>query len=67
MLGAPPLPQDLRKPAVVTAAALLLALLLPLLAGSLVLLWLLDLLLPRLWPRAALWLGISPQPVRAAH
>jgi uncharacterized iron-regulated membrane protein len=59
VLGAPPLPQHSRKPLFVAGAMLLLALLLPLLAASLLLLWLLDRLLPRLSPAAASWLGIQ--------
>lgn len=58
-LGAPALPADLRKPRVVVIATLLLALYLPLLAASLLLLWLLDLTLPRVSPTAAAWLGIN--------
>jgi uncharacterized iron-regulated membrane protein len=59
-LGAPALPADRRKPRFVLFATLLLALLLPLLAASLLLLWLIDLLLPRLAPKAAAWLGLVP-------
>jgi uncharacterized iron-regulated membrane protein len=59
-MGAPPLPADLSKPRFVLVATLVLALLLPLLAASLLLLWLIDLLLPRLAPRAAAWLGLVP-------
>lgn len=58
-LGAPTLPADQRKPRVVAVATLLLALYLPLLAASLLLLWLVDLLLPRVSPAAANWLGIN--------
>jgi len=58
-LGAPPLPRDPRKPAVVILAMLMLAAVLPLLAGSLLVLWLFDRLLPRVSPAAAAWLGIS--------
>jgi len=58
-LGAPALPADLRKPRVVVIATLLLALYLPLLAASLLLLWLFDLTLPRVSPTAAAWLGIN--------
>ena len=43
----------------VTLAILVLAALLPLLAISLVVLWLLDRLLPRVSPDAARWLGIT--------
>lgn len=59
-LGAPPLPSGARKPAFVVIAMLLLALLLPMLAASLLLLWLLDLALPRLSPTASAWLGLTP-------
>ena len=59
-LGAPALPRDARKPAVIAVATLTLAVLLPLLAGSLVLLWLFDRLLPRISPAAAAWLGLRP-------
>lgn len=65
LLGAPALPQDRRKPVFVAIAMLLLALFLPLLAASLVLLWLFDLLLPRLSPAAAAWLGMTPGGNRA--
>jgi uncharacterized iron-regulated membrane protein len=58
-LGAPVLPADLRKPRVVVIVTLLLALYLPLLAASLLLLWLFDLTLPRVSPAAARWLGIT--------
>jgi len=61
-LGAPPLPSQRRIPALVTIVALALAAVLPLLAASLLLLWLIDRLLPRISPRAAGWLGIT-----AAH
>jgi uncharacterized iron-regulated membrane protein len=60
VLGAPALPPDRRKPLFVAIATLVLALLLPLLAASLLLLWLADLLLPRLSPTAATWLGLKP-------
>jgi uncharacterized iron-regulated membrane protein len=59
-LGAPVLPADRRRPRFVLVATLVLALLLPLLAASLLLLWLADLLLPRVAPRAAAWLGLLP-------
>lgn len=59
-LGAPPLPSQRRVPAVVITATVLLALLLPLLALSLALLWLTDRLLPRVSPRTAAWLGLAP-------
>jgi uncharacterized iron-regulated membrane protein len=57
--GAPALPADLRRPRIVAVATLLLALYLPLLAISLLALWLFDLLLPRVSPAAARWLGIQ--------
>jgi uncharacterized iron-regulated membrane protein len=60
VLGAPPLPAERRKPLFVAIATLALALFLPLLAVSLLLLWLIDLALPRLNPAAAAWLGITP-------
>jgi uncharacterized iron-regulated membrane protein len=60
VLGAPALPRERRRPMFVTIAILLLALYLPLLAASLLLLWLFDRLLPRLSPAAARWLGIIP-------
>lgn len=57
-LGAPPLPRDPAKLKGVAAIVLLLAALLPLLAASLILLWIVDrLIVPRL-PRAAKWLGV---------
>jgi uncharacterized iron-regulated membrane protein len=57
-LGAPPLPRDTAKLKGVAAIILLLAALLPLLAASLILLWIVDrLIIPRL-PRAAKWLGV---------
>jgi uncharacterized iron-regulated membrane protein len=58
-LGAPPLPAQRRMPALVAIVALVLAAVLPLLAASMLLLWVIDLLLPRISPRAAAWLGIS--------
>lgn len=60
VLGAPPLPAEVHKPLFVVVTILVLALLLPLLAASLLLLWILDLLLPRLSRRAAAWLGLLP-------
>jgi uncharacterized iron-regulated membrane protein len=60
VLGAPALPSDRRTPMFVAIATLTLALLLPLLAASLLLLWFTDLLLPRLSPKAAAWLGLTP-------
>ncbi|NIJ38022.1 putative iron-regulated membrane protein [Sphingopyxis panaciterrae] len=57
-LGAPPLPRDPARLRSVAVIILLLAALLPLLAVSLILLWIVDrLLLPRL-PRVARWLGV---------
>lgn len=60
ILGAPTLPSERRKPVFVAIAILALALLLPLLAASLVILWLIDLALPRVSPAAAAWLGLAP-------
>ena len=58
-LGAPPSPRDRAKLKGVSAIVLLLAALLPLLAASLILLWIVDrLIIPRL-PRAARWLGVA--------
>lgn len=57
VLGAPP-PAARGTPAFIIAITLVLAALLPLLAASLVLLWLVDLALPRVSPRAAAWLGL---------
>jgi uncharacterized iron-regulated membrane protein len=58
-LGAPPQPRDPAKLKAVAAIILLLAALLPLLAGSLIALWTVErLFLPRL-PRVANWLGID--------
>ena len=57
-LGAPALPADRHKPVFVAIATLVLALLLPLLAASLLLLWCIDQLLPRVSPKAAAWLGL---------
>jgi uncharacterized iron-regulated membrane protein len=59
VLGAPTLPTQRRIPAFIAGVIVLLAMLLPLLAASLLLLWLVDILLPRLSPAAAAWLGIS--------
>lgn len=59
-LGAPQLPREAGKPAFVAIAIVVLALLLPLLAASLLLLWLFDRALPRISPAAATWLGIRP-------
>lgn len=58
-LGAPPLTGATRKPALVMTLILVLAALLPLLAASLVVLWVVDLMLPRLSPAAARWLGMT--------
>lgn len=58
-LGAPALPAERHKPVVVVVAMLALAAVLPLLAASLVVLWLIDMLLPRLSPSTAAWLGLS--------
>jgi len=59
-LGAPPMPPVPMKMRGVTAIVILLAALLPLLAASLILLWLFErLLLPRL-PSFAKWLGFQP-------
>ncbi len=58
-LGTPPLPRDPAKLKGIAAIILALAALLPLLAASLILLWIVDrLILPRL-PRAARWLGVA--------
>jgi uncharacterized iron-regulated membrane protein len=59
-LGVLPLPTDRHLPPFIVIATLVLALLLPLLAASLALLWLIDRLLPRISPAAAAWLGIGP-------
>lgn len=59
MLGAPSLPQGGEAPRALLAGGLVLALLLPLFALSLAVLWLLDrFALPRL-PAAARWLGMA--------
>jgi uncharacterized iron-regulated membrane protein len=47
-----------RLPLAIVLITLVLALLLPLLAASLLLLWLIDRFLPRVSPRAATWLGL---------
>lgn len=62
-LGAPPLPSAAHKMPGAAIILIVLAVLLPLLAGSLLVLWLFDrLLLPRL-PSLAQWLGVrSAQP-----
>ncbi len=58
-LGAPPAARDPAKLKGVAALILLLSALLPLLAASLILLWIVErLILPRL-PRAARWLGVA--------
>lgn len=62
-LGAPVLPADRRRPLFVAVATLGLAVLLPLLAASLLMLWLIDRVLPRISPKAATWLGLL-QPSR---
>lgn len=62
-LGAPPLPAVPLRIRGVAAIILLLAVLLPMLAASLILLWLFErLVLPRL-PRLAIWLGVRRTPV----
>ncbi|MCY1557055.1 hypothetical protein D9M68_938670 [compost metagenome] len=59
-LGAPAPPPAPAKLRGVAAIVLIIEALLPLLAASLILLWIVDrLLLPRL-PRAARWLGVAP-------
>lgn len=59
-LGAPPLPPVPARIRSVVAIVLTLAALLPLLAASLILLWLVErLILPRV-PPAARWLGLAP-------
>ena len=59
VLGAPPATRTPARMRGVAAIMLLLAMILPLFAGSLILLWLIDrLLLPRL-PRTARWLGVA--------
>src|SRR6188768_2142387 len=63
-LGALALPRDTRKPAAIAVFMLALAVVLPLLAASLVLLWIFERLLPRISPAAAAWLGLYPGPVR---
>jgi uncharacterized iron-regulated membrane protein len=61
-LGAPPIPSSPARSKAMVGTLLLLAAMLPLLAASLILLWLFDrLVLPRL-PKLADWLGVSPQP-----
>lgn len=60
-LGAPPLPRDARRPAVIAAAILVLAMVLPMLAASLLMLWAFDRLLPRISPAASEWLGLQPR------
>jgi len=64
-LGAPPQPRDPAKLRGVAALILILAALLPLLAASLILLWIVErLILPGL-PRTARWLGVATKaPVR---
>ncbi len=65
VLGAPPPAATPVRPRAAIATVAVLALLLPLLAASLVLLWLVDLLLPRVSPAAAQWLGIARTPRQA--
>jgi uncharacterized iron-regulated membrane protein len=61
-LGAPPLPHVPARIRGVVAIMLLLAALLPMLAASLILLWLVErLLLPRV-PRVSAWLGLRRKP-----
>lgn len=62
-LGAPPLPAS-GTARMVPVLVVALALVLPLLAASLVVLWLFDLLLPRVSPAAAEWFGLG-RPRRA--
>lgn len=58
-LGAPPAARDSAKLKGVAALILVLAALLPLLAASLILLWIVErLIIPRL-PRTARWLGVA--------
>ncbi len=58
-LGAPPMPTSPARKRAMVATLLLLAAMLPLLAASLIVLWLFDrLLLPRL-PRLGQWLGVA--------
>ena len=60
-LGAPPRPRDPARLRAVAAIVLALAAFLPLLAASLILLWIVErLVLPRL-PRAARWLGVAAE------
>jgi uncharacterized iron-regulated membrane protein len=60
-LGAPPMSRDPARLKGVAAIVLLLAALLPLLAVSLILVWLVErLLLPHM-PKLATWLGVRPQ------
>jgi uncharacterized iron-regulated membrane protein len=62
VLGAPPAPHMPARIGGAVAILLLLAVLLPLLAASLILLWLVErLILPRL-PRVSLWLGLAQRP-----
>jgi len=61
-LGAPSKPRDPAKLKCVDALILILAALLPFLAASLILLWIVErLVLPRL-PRAGRWLGVAARP-----
>lgn len=65
VLGAPPLPAAPARSRAALITVLALALVLPLLAVSLVVLCLIDLLLPRISPSAAAWLGITGRPREA--
>lgn len=61
-LGAPPQPSSQKRSRAMVVTLLLLAAMLPLLAASLIVLWLFDrLILPRI-PVLANWLGVRPQP-----
>jgi uncharacterized iron-regulated membrane protein len=59
VIGAPPGAGTGARPRAITLTLFALALVLPLLAASLVALWLLDRLLPRVSPAAAKWLGMA--------
>ena len=61
MLGAPPRPRDPAQLKGVAALVLLLAALLPLLAASLILLWIAERLVLSRLPRAARWLGVAAE------
>jgi uncharacterized iron-regulated membrane protein len=60
-LGAPPLPSNPARLRGVVAIMLLLAALLPLLAASLLLVWLLEMVVLRRIPQVARWLGLGGQ------